>query len=275
MWCSLIFVLHMDGVHVTTKRNMIYETIGNIILLCFKNVVYPHQTTSEPIEHFFGFCRYKKSEFNLLDFIDTMRKIIVICRSIFEAGLRTKLESESTKGYKSSTTHESNKKKNNDDKYVGGCITYDDNDVLFEKIWKILFPILNETKNEMKIFLKNMFGIENYHAIITEMTDDKKYIIKLIENGHKSNTKKSNHKKKQKVVIVGMQHIDVDDSIGGSTTVTEKSENCTDTELSDNSCYNDNTDTSVNSRDTELSDNDTELNETDAVIEGKKLIRRK
>ena len=208
-----------------------------------------------------------------------------MCRAVFVAGLKTKQPSESTKGYQSSTTYQANnKKKIQFDKYDGGCIVDDNNDVIIDKVWKVLFPILNEANNVMKNFLKNMFEIKKYHIIITEMKDDKLYIIKLIENGH---MKQRLQKKKRSIVIVDMQNIDADNYIGGSTTVTEKSENCTETDSSNNICDNDTeksenctetelgnnicdneTEISYFSRDIELTDNDTEFNEPDTVIEG-------
>lgn len=63
LWTSMIWMTTLSGVCITTKRNIVSETIAMIFLVLRSDVNKPRLLTSEPAEHDFGTTRTKKREF--------------------------------------------------------------------------------------------------------------------------------------------------------------------------------------------------------------------
>ena len=61
LWRSLIFMLHIDGVHHATKKNWLVSTISLCFLILRKDIVQPHRVTSEPSKHSIAFARLNKN----------------------------------------------------------------------------------------------------------------------------------------------------------------------------------------------------------------------
>ena len=57
LWCSMIWITSVSGVHITSKRNIVSETISNAFLSMRADVTKFCMLTSEPAEHGFGNTR--------------------------------------------------------------------------------------------------------------------------------------------------------------------------------------------------------------------------
>ena len=53
LWSSYLYLLHADGVHITTKRNWTTECISMFFQMMRSDLIRPDQATSEPSEHSF------------------------------------------------------------------------------------------------------------------------------------------------------------------------------------------------------------------------------
>ena len=74
LWSSLIFILHIDGAHITTKKNFIMTTIYLMFLMMRSDITRVHRLTSKSSEHSIGNLRAIKKEFTVGDFIHMMNK---------------------------------------------------------------------------------------------------------------------------------------------------------------------------------------------------------
>lgn len=193
MWCSMVFIVHLDGIPSVTKRNIIIETVGNVILLLLKGVVNPQRLTSEPIEHFFGHLRMCKSEFTALDFVHLVLKILVRYRSMFEGNLKVlkRMNKGSGLGYRSTFNNDYNRRSENQKfkSYEGGIFT-GSSFPSFNLVWNELFNIISPMNKCMKSFLSNIFEVEEFHRLLNlNICHKKAYrcFKEVFENGCNNN----------------------------------------------------------------------------------------
>ena len=176
VWTSMIFFLHIDGAHVTTKRNWINETISLCFLMLREDVLQPHRLTSEPSEHTFALLRSMIREFTALDFLNLVRKL-----NRFWVGLKDgKLKFSRERNYGYGSTIESHfyrgiRKLSGTVKvnYLtadNGFVKAGQSEVCTMAIdlWKTLQTIINNVNKEMKILLKSTFGVTEFHPLIEE-----------------------------------------------------------------------------------------------------------
>ena len=74
LWCSMIWITSVSGVHITSKRNIVSETISNVFLSMRADVTKLRMLTSEPAEHGFGNTRKVQREFTCADFASHSEK---------------------------------------------------------------------------------------------------------------------------------------------------------------------------------------------------------
>ena len=112
LWSSLLFTLHSDGTHVTTKRNTILEFVLMSFIMLRNDVLQPHLLRTEISEHSNAMLCGMQREFTMKDFLDIIEKLLLICKEVIYGGV--KLE-RAPDGYTSSPTTfpEGNTAKNN------------------------------------------------------------------------------------------------------------------------------------------------------------------
>ena len=69
LWHSLIWILHIDGVSIITKRNMLSECISLSFVIMRNDVSEPHLLTTEPSEHSNAILRGLRREFTIKDLL--------------------------------------------------------------------------------------------------------------------------------------------------------------------------------------------------------------
>ena len=69
LWTSMIWLTTLAGVHITSKRNLVSETVANMFLVMRADTNKPCHCTSKPVEHTFGNMRQ-----SLHGFCNTSRK---------------------------------------------------------------------------------------------------------------------------------------------------------------------------------------------------------
>ena len=74
LWITMIWLTSLHGTCVTTRRNILAETISMVFLVMRSDVRKPHLLTSEPAEHDFGTTRTKKREFTSAEFASLSEK---------------------------------------------------------------------------------------------------------------------------------------------------------------------------------------------------------
>ena len=74
LWCSMIWFTSIAGVHITSKRNFVSETISNVFLAMRSDVDKLRLTSSEAAEHGFGNTRQTQREFTCCDFASHSEK---------------------------------------------------------------------------------------------------------------------------------------------------------------------------------------------------------
>ena len=67
--------LHIDGVHITTKRNCLSECVSIYFLIMRSDVVEPCLLTSKPSEHTTAILRGMQREFAVRDFLTVINKL--------------------------------------------------------------------------------------------------------------------------------------------------------------------------------------------------------
>ena len=54
MYTAMLFLVSLDGVCITTKRNVVTAAVGSSFVMLQEGLCAPRRTTSEPAEHNFG-----------------------------------------------------------------------------------------------------------------------------------------------------------------------------------------------------------------------------
>ncbi|XP_065663502.1 uncharacterized protein LOC136085832 [Hydra vulgaris] len=101
-WCAMIWFLSIEGIHFTTLKNIVTNTIGSIFLYPQERIKCPRYCTEEPCEHYFGCTRQFEREFTIRGFIQYDDRINQFFSSAFRSALNT--GGNSSKGYASTLT---------------------------------------------------------------------------------------------------------------------------------------------------------------------------
>ncbi len=83
----MLFFTSTSGISMTSKRNIVSETIGNLFLILQKNIKKVRHCTSETSEHVFGNMRMGNREFSVGDFCLLAEKEVRRMKTMFEGDL--------------------------------------------------------------------------------------------------------------------------------------------------------------------------------------------
>ena len=141
-WISLIWFTSLDGVCMTTKRNLVSEAIPFAFLLLRNDIEKPRNATSEPAEHEFGNYRTKAREFTTLDFCHLVSNNERRSNMMFASNFQPNRDPQ--KGYQAThgdwvcynTTNSSN--------VVGGPVVLsDDGCAVAEQLWDTVYQVIS------------------------------------------------------------------------------------------------------------------------------------
>ncbi|KAI9907726.1 hypothetical protein PsorP6_004782 [Peronosclerospora sorghi] len=88
LWCSLIWFTSLDGVHITTLRNLASAVLGTVCLVLRADIIKLRLVTSEPAEHMFGLLRMWRREFTISEMLHYAEKMENFLSCTFRSGLR-------------------------------------------------------------------------------------------------------------------------------------------------------------------------------------------
>ena len=75
IWSSLIYMLHIDGTHHITKRNLILKCVSMCFVILQSDVIRPHRITSEPSKHSIALIWRVIWEGTVNDFISSISRL--------------------------------------------------------------------------------------------------------------------------------------------------------------------------------------------------------
>ena len=188
LWSSLLWVLHVDGTHIITKRNWIVECVSLAFLLMRSDVIQIHRTTTEPSEHSNAIMRGIVREFSVLDFLSIINKLDSLWAAMVDGELKMVRDAKQASGYLS--TIETHAKKVEVPSLQGGPVKINAVLSIFEQaaegsvtsqIWKELKPILNQTNAGMKDFLTSVVKVKELHPLINKFKSEDHHPVELIE----------------------------------------------------------------------------------------------
>lgn len=108
IWSSFLYLLHVDGVSVTTKRNWVTEMISLCFMMMLLDIIRPDRLTSEPSEHSTALTRNFCREFTVNDFVHIVQKLRQYWTSVSEKSLKVVRTSEAS-GYVATVHHKNTK----------------------------------------------------------------------------------------------------------------------------------------------------------------------
>ena len=178
LWSSLLYKLHVDGIHDTSKRNNIVEVISMVFLMLRDNVIRPDRLTSEPSEHSIAHMRGIIREFTVNELISIVNKIGRLWTAMFHSNLSCVRSQNSAGGYTAtidSGTGDSSKNVNLPSGHVkiehnpsklDTLKAMEDDWSVAKCLWSELMPILNSANDTMRKFLTNVFKVKEFHPFI-------------------------------------------------------------------------------------------------------------
>ena len=87
LWTSMIWFTTLGGMNITTKRNLVSETISNKFLVLWYDVIKYFMCTSDPEGHGFGNMRIIFREFSCTYFVSVVEKLQRQIKMIFRGDL--------------------------------------------------------------------------------------------------------------------------------------------------------------------------------------------
>lgn len=178
LWSTFLYILHIDGVSILTKRNWASECISLSFLIMVSDVRYPHRLTSEPSEHSIAIMQNLCREFTVNDLISVIQKLLRFHTAIANGNLSLQ---RSKNGYVATAHHDSMKKQV--EMHIGEVVIETDlavieaqqgisDDNLASLIWNSrLKKIFNSTQATMKKFLINTLGVREFHPFLNEFVE--------------------------------------------------------------------------------------------------------
>ena len=168
-WIAMIWFTSIDGFHMTTKRNIVTDCVGNIFNFANGLITKKYHCTEEPCEHLFGIVRQHDRECTIRSFLACIDSVT----SYFEAAFRSDLNSGSGKGYATNfaefvskcqrmihTRNESQKKNNpncaSDDGSIhnGLPVDYESTVPISKQLFGSIKTLINPVNEEMKHLLE-------------------------------------------------------------------------------------------------------------------------
>ena len=169
IWYAFIWSLHIDGMSITTKRNLCSECISMAFMMMLNEVGDPHLITTEPSEHSNTMLRGMQREFTVLGAMTLFQKLLRKWYAIIRGGLRL---SRKTLGY-GATLGSTVSIYPRNRKY--GPVTVKRSDLrasVSSQVWKELKPILLKASSNMKKLLRNICCVEEMHPLLKKFDAD-------------------------------------------------------------------------------------------------------
>ena len=141
-WVSLIWFTSLDGVCMTTKRNLVSEAIPFAFLLLRNDIENPRNATSEPAEHEFGNYRTKAREFTTLDFCHLVSSNERRSNMMFASNFQPNRDPQ--KGYQATHGDWVRYNTTNSSNVVGGPVVLsDDGCAVAEQLWDNVYQVIS------------------------------------------------------------------------------------------------------------------------------------
>eukprot|EP00918_Siedleckia_nematoides_P084791 GHVU01186328.1.p1 GENE.GHVU01186328.1~~GHVU01186328.1.p1 ORF type:complete len:288 (-),score=14.80 GHVU01186328.1:740-1603(-) len=96
LWCSLLWLTSLAGMHPTTKRNVVVSVLGSVLLCVQRKVPSPRLCTTESLEHMFGNFRQWRREFTVKEFVEHSSKLETTFRNMMRHNI---IGPSSSRGY--------------------------------------------------------------------------------------------------------------------------------------------------------------------------------
>ena len=192
IWHCLLWILHVDGVCITTKRNFLSECVSLCFLIMRDDVKEPHLLTSEPSEHSNALLRCMQREFTVKDLLILLNKLLRTWRAFSKGGLRIARRAH---GYASTLAASlGNQSVENDSGandqlhgpvHVVHSPLYDSP---ASQIWKELEGLLAKSSDSMKQLLKSVCGVKEEHPMMAQFHKESSLqdLIKRCESIYKN-----------------------------------------------------------------------------------------
>ena len=87
LWSAFIWLLHIDGMSITIKRNLCSECILMAIMMMLNEIGDPHLVTTEPSEHSNEILQGMQIEFTVLGAMTLLGKLLSNWYAIIRGGL--------------------------------------------------------------------------------------------------------------------------------------------------------------------------------------------
>eukprot|EP00918_Siedleckia_nematoides_P105958 GHVU01231286.1.p1 GENE.GHVU01231286.1~~GHVU01231286.1.p1 ORF type:complete len:750 (-),score=74.81 GHVU01231286.1:231-2339(-) len=82
LWCALLWLTSLEGLHLTTRRNIATSILGSMFLCVQRGITAPRFCTTEPLEHTFGNLRQRRREFTVNEFIQHISRLETAFRNM-------------------------------------------------------------------------------------------------------------------------------------------------------------------------------------------------
>jgi hypothetical protein len=181
IWSSFLYLLHVDGVSIITKRNWATETVSLCFVMMRDDIMRPGRSASELSEHTYGSMRGISREFTVNDFIHLVAKAQRFLAAMVDNNLKAVRSSEIS-GYQA--TIQTQSESINSRNLPSGPVKIETNATLIEAregvndnynnaslIWKDLRGILNKSSNLTRQFLKKVCKVKEEHPMMKELKE--------------------------------------------------------------------------------------------------------
>jgi len=154
LWTSMVWFTTLSGVHITSKQNIVSETIANMFLVLRSDVTKVRYCTSEPAEHVFGNMRSMMREFSCSDLATLVDKEQRRMNLLFEGNLMPSRDAK--KGYPA-TYYDfvEHAKLKSSGLEAGPCdIDHTSSTPVCEQLWPMVSKIISQANDMMNPLLK-------------------------------------------------------------------------------------------------------------------------
>lgn len=179
LWSSFIFMLHIDGVHPTTKRNLMLECISMSFMILRSDVFRPSRITTEPSEHSIALIRKIIPEGTVKDFVNCIGRIARLWIAVTRSALHTTRKGALSQGYADTIDNHSMSAESKE-KLESGPVKIETDQVKIQmsnlvggsgsksvsvQLWKELMPLINQTNGIMIKYLQDNFNVKELHPM--------------------------------------------------------------------------------------------------------------
>jgi len=151
---SMMFFVTIEGIHPTSRRNMVLESICNIFLCLRSDIKKVRYCTSELCEHMFGNIRQERREFTCSDFSNVVDKQNRRIKLNFQSNI--KVSDEQLSGYQESFA-EFLQSAMTSEEYNGPCdVDLESSVPVSSQLWPFV----------KKVFHKTIEDLENIYELL-------------------------------------------------------------------------------------------------------------